>query len=262
MVPEASDPSTFWEHIHRYRFASRWVRNKRVLDIASGEGYGTRGLLEVGAKHVVGVDIDPEACEHAARKYGLEVRQGSAEHIPLDDNSVDVVVSFETVEHVPNPERFIQEIFRVLLPGGTVIISTPETNLYNPDGMKHNPYHCSEMTAQQFQNLLGSAFSKIRLFGQRPATAKWWSPICLISESCPWERLPKLRGIRRRLWARWNPERVNPVSEADRENPVNLISSGKTSWLKRTLNWSAVRPIRRSEGWSPVFLIAVAQKEK
>src|SRR4051794_1612507 len=51
MVPESSDSNTFWEHIDRYRFASRWVKSKRVLDIASGEGYGTRGLLEAGAKH-------------------------------------------------------------------------------------------------------------------------------------------------------------------------------------------------------------------
>ncbi len=135
MVPEISDPCTFWEHIDRYRFASRWVQNKRVLDIAAGEGYGTRGLLEAGAKHVIGIDIDAEVCEHASKRYGLEVHQGNAEHIPVDDNSVDVVVSFETIEHVPNAERFIQEIFRVLVPGGTVIISTPETDLYSPGGI-------------------------------------------------------------------------------------------------------------------------------
>ena len=261
MVPEASHAFTYWEHIDRYRFASRWVRNKRVLDIASGEGYGTRGLLEAGAKHVIGVDIDSAACKHAARKYDLEVHEGSAEHIPLDSNSVDVVVSFETIEHVPNPEQFIREIFRVLVPGGTVIISTPETDLYSPGGIKHNLYHCSEMTTQQFRTLLGSAFAKIRLFGQRPGPAKWWSPICLISESCPWERLPKVRGIRRRLWAKWNPERLTLGSEADRGNPVKLISGGEASWLRRTVRWSAVRPIWWSKGWSPVYLVAVARKE-
>jgi hypothetical protein len=162
---------------------------------------------------------------------------------------------------VPNPEQFIREIFRVLVPGGTVIISTPDTHLYSPGGEKHNLYHCSEMTTQQFRALLGSTFAKTRLFGQRPVNARWWSPMCLISESCPWERLPRLRGIRRRLWARWNPEWLTLVSESDRDNPVKLISGGEDSWLRRAVRWSAVRPIWRSKGWSPMYLVAVAQKE-
>src|ERR1017187_3861818 len=84
MIPEYSDTQTFWDHIHRYRFASKWVKGKRVLDIASGEGYGTFGLLSAGAKSVIGVDIDEEACAHAARKYGIDARVGSAEDIPLE----------------------------------------------------------------------------------------------------------------------------------------------------------------------------------
>lgn len=260
MVPEASDPATFWEHIHRYRFAAQWVQNKRVLDIASGEGYGTRGLLEAGAKHVIGVDIDPEACEHARRRYGVDVRQGNGEDIPLADSSVDVVVSFETIEHVPDPKKFVQEISRVLSPGGTVVISTPETRLYSPNGQKHNAYHCSEMTVDEFQALLSSEFSDITLFGQRPATAKWWSPMCLISESCIWLRISKAQGLRRRIWDRLAPERLAPVSESNRSNPVKLISSADSSWLKRAFDWSAVRPYPQSKGWSPVYLVAVARK--
>jgi SAM-dependent methyltransferase len=260
MVPEYSDANTFWEHIHRYSFAAKWVRDKRVLDIASGEGYGCYGLLGAGAKSVIGVDINASACAHAARKYKIDVRVGSAEAIPLETGSVDVAVSFETIEHVPNPDRFVHEISRVLTPDGLFIISTPDKNLYSPPGKERNPYHCSEMAPEEFQTLLRSTFSKISLFGQRPYSAKWWSPISLISETCPWDRLAQVAKLRRRLWSKWNPQRITPVPKVKRENPADCILNGKSLWLERAVNWSAVRPLRRSRGWSPVFLIAVAQK--
>ena len=261
MVPEYSDADTFWEHIHRYSFAAKWVRDKRVLDIASGEGYGCCGLLNAGAKRVIGVDIDEIACAHAARKYNIDARVGSAEAIPIDTASIDVAISFETIEHVPNPERFVQEISRVLSPDGLFIISTPDKNLYSPQGKDRNPYHCWEMTAEEFQTLLASAFSTISLFGQRPHSAKWWSPISLISETCPWDRIASVAQLRRRLWSKWNPQRVTPVSDVERQNPVDCILSGKGSWLERAVDWSAVRPLSRSGGWSPIFLIAVARKK-
>jgi 2-polyprenyl-3-methyl-5-hydroxy-6-metoxy-1,4-benzoquinol methylase len=261
MVPEFSDPDTFWEHIHRYRFASKWVKGKRVLDIASGEGYGSFGLLSTGAKSVVGIDIDENSCTHAKQKYGIDARVGSAEDIPLESGSIDVVVSFETIEHVPHPERFILEAFRVLAPGGTLIISTPETRLYSPSGNLHNPYHCSEMTSEQFQTLLGKAFSRIELFGQHPKTARWWSPMSLISESTGWDRLPTMGAMRKGIWARWNPRSVSPVPEADRQDPASLILSDKRSLLERTADWSAVRHLGRLGTWNPLYLVAVAQKE-
>jgi SAM-dependent methyltransferase len=260
MVPEYSDPDTFWEHIHRYSFAVRFVREKRVLDIASGEGYGCCGSLKAGAKSVIGVDIDPSSCAHAARKYKIDVRVGSAEAIPVETGSVDVVVSFETIEHVPNPGRFLDEVSRVLTADGLVIISTPNKNLYSPPGKEPNPYHCSEMAPEEFQDLLCSTFSKISLFGQRPHSAKWWSPISLTSETSPWDRMASVARLRRRLWSKWNPQRLTPVPEVKRQNPVDCILNGESSWLERTVNWSAVRPLRKSRGWSPVFLIAAARK--
>src|SRR6266576_1247061 len=72
MIPEKAESATFWEHIYRYRFATRYVRNKRVLDIACGEGYGSFGLLRAGSASVVGVDISEEACANARQKYGID----------------------------------------------------------------------------------------------------------------------------------------------------------------------------------------------
>src|ERR1700722_8417852 len=109
MVPESADTLTFWEHIYRYGFALHYVPGKRVLDIACGEGYGAASLQKAGAAQVIGVDVSESACSHARGKYGIDARVGSAEKIPLPDKSVDVVVSFETIEHVRDPGRFLDE---------------------------------------------------------------------------------------------------------------------------------------------------------
>ena len=89
------------EHLHRYCLANLYVTDKVVLDIASGEGYGSN-LLSSSAKEVIGVDIDQEAVENAKQKYkksNLNFKTGSADKIPVADNSIDVLVSFETIEH-------------------------------------------------------------------------------------------------------------------------------------------------------------------
>src|SRR5881628_3779432 len=90
-----------YEHLHRYALSLAYVTGKSVLDIASGEGYGA-ALLASRADAVTGVDIDPLSVEHAKRTYcdaRLKFIVGSCEHIPLPDASVDVVTSFETIEH-------------------------------------------------------------------------------------------------------------------------------------------------------------------
>ena len=131
MIPESAGAGTFWEHIYRYAFACRHVEGKRVLDIACGEGYGSSALQKAGAANVIGVDISESTCAHAREKYRLDARQGRAELIPLHDNCVEVVVSFETIEHVPDPGAFLDECVRVLKPGGIIIISTPNKDVYS-----------------------------------------------------------------------------------------------------------------------------------
>src|SRR5207249_9324746 len=106
------------------------VPEKRVLDIACGEGYGSAALARAGAASVVGVDISAEACEHARRKYGVDARVGRADRIPLPAGSIDVIVSFETIEHVERPESFLNECVRVLAPGGALILSTPNREAF------------------------------------------------------------------------------------------------------------------------------------
>jgi SAM-dependent methyltransferase len=167
MLPELSPPGTFWEHVYRYRFALQFVEGRRVLDIASGEGYGAAALMQA-ASAVTGVDINPLVCQNATEKYGLTCVVGSAEKIPLSSASVEVVVSFETIEHVARPKEFLDECHRVLVPGGTLVISTPNKALYNNSPGMANPFHCSELTENEFRSFLGARFGDIRLFGQNP----------------------------------------------------------------------------------------------
>jgi len=119
------------EHKARYRFALDRVSSKdRVLDCASGSGYGS-AMLAVQARSVLGVDASETAVEYADRIYrspSLRFTTGSAYALPLEDQSIDVYCSFETIEHVPEPHRLLCEARRVLSPGGKFFVSTPKTH--------------------------------------------------------------------------------------------------------------------------------------
>ena len=157
------------EHMHRYYLAQDYVENKDVLDIACGEGYGSHYLAQKAAS-VVGVDVDPATVEHAQATYshpGLNYRQGDCATIPLDDNSVDVVVSFETIEHHDRHEAMMEEIKRVLRPEGLLIISSPDKHEYSEKPGYNNPYHVKELYKQEFEQLLKSHFAHTMLIGQR-----------------------------------------------------------------------------------------------
>ena len=165
MVPGHCDDLTFWEHIARYQFAAKFVSNKSVLDIACGEGYGTFALSCVSGSKLYGVDICPKTCLHARTKYGLDVRCGSAESIPIEDESIDVVVSFETIEHVNEPRRFMEEIHRIMKRDGVLLISSPNKDVYRKS-CPSNEFHCSEMSYVEFVTLLKSSFSFVEVLVQ------------------------------------------------------------------------------------------------
>jgi len=157
------------EHLHRYLFARQFATGKRVLDIASGEGYGS-ALLAQSAASVVGVDIAAEAIEHASGKYqahNLEYKLGSCSAIPLPDSSVDVVVSFETIEHHYEHDEMMREIKRVLVPGGLLVISSPDKLEYSDRPGYSNEYHVKELYRDEFVALLEHNFAHHVIAGQR-----------------------------------------------------------------------------------------------
>ncbi len=151
------------QHLARYRFAAQLARDRRVLDAACGEGYGTAILAAAGARGAVGVDIDQPTVDHAREKYGLEFERADVAELPFEDDSFDLVVSFETLEHVPDAARAIAEFRRVLADGGLLIASTPNSDRYLVD----NEFHTREYTEQELGELLAPHFSDIALFYQQ-----------------------------------------------------------------------------------------------
>jgi ubiquinone/menaquinone biosynthesis C-methylase UbiE len=156
------------EHLHRYAIALEYVKDKVVLDIASGEGYGTN-LLAQKATFVYGVDISPDAIAYSKNKYkkpNMKFVEGSAAQIPLEDSSVDVVVSFETIEHHDKHNEMMREFKRVLRPEGVVVISSPDKKYYTDITGFNNPFHVKELYSDQFLDLLKSYFSHVNMMKQ------------------------------------------------------------------------------------------------
>jgi SAM-dependent methyltransferase len=166
------------EHLHRYALAKSFCSGQRVLDIASGEGYGS-ALLAKEAAFVVGVDIDPLTIRHAREKYGCESLHyalGSCDAIPLPVGDVDLVVSFETIEHHDRHDQMMQEVKRVLRPGGTLILSCPDRVNYSEKRGYTNPYHVKELNQEELLTLVGRYFVNVELYAQRFAYGSFVIP--------------------------------------------------------------------------------------
>lgn len=169
-IPWMEGAQIHYEHLHRYAFASQFVKGKKVLDLASGEGYGSY-LLSKEADTVVGVDIDGNAVEHASNKYpaqNLEFLQGSILEIPITgSNKFDVIVCFEAIEHVEEHEKLLSEVKRLLKKDGLFIVSSPNKNTYSDETSFNNPFHKKELYFNDFNNLLNKYFRSFIFFGQK-----------------------------------------------------------------------------------------------
>jgi len=189
IVPDEESPGIVALHLKRYLFAAAYCVGKAVLDAACGVGYGSAELGRV-ASRVVGVDVDPETIAYARSRYGganVEFETMDVSSLRVADDSFDVVVSFETIEHVADAETFLREVTRVLRPNGTLVVSTPNAprTTTSPD----NPYHRVEFARADFEALLSAHFGDVELFGQR--RVQTWRHRALI-------RLDVL-GLRRRI---------------------------------------------------------------
>jgi SAM-dependent methyltransferase len=159
------------EHWHRYAWARPLAAGRRVLDAACGEGYGSALMARAGGR-VLGLDLDVETVEHARRRYGavpgLVFEQADAtalDHLP--DASFDLVLSFETLEHVQEQERLLDGFARLLAPGGLLLVSTPDKRVYTDLSGESNPHHVRELYRDEFEALLAPRFAATRLFGQK-----------------------------------------------------------------------------------------------
>jgi len=141
------------EHVARYRWAAPHVAGAKVLDVASGVGYGAEILRAAGATHVGSVDRWLPALRFGYQRYELHPICGDVTCLPLADGSFDIVVSLETIEHIHDVDAFLAEVARVLVPGGRFLVSSP--NLDRSKG--NNPYHVNEMTLETLSRRLEQA---------------------------------------------------------------------------------------------------------
>ena len=160
------------EHWHRYHFAAPLVAGLEVLDVACGEGYGS-ALLAARAASVIGADIAQTAVNHAQVRYAavanLGFRQADCATLPFADASFDVVVSFETIEHIRVQEPFLDEVRRVLRPDGLLILSCPNKAEYSDRRGVINEFHVRELYRNELAALIAPRFAHAIWYGQRPS---------------------------------------------------------------------------------------------
>ena len=163
------------EHRARYWWASRVVAGKDVLDAGCGVGYGIEILASAGAATVSGVDIDPAALREAEDRFGesaATIVEGDLQDLPLDDDSFDVVVCFEAIEHVEDGGRALAEFRRVLRPDGLLLVSSPNPDVY-PSGNEH---HVHEYRPAELAAAVGEHFSHVRGYRQHAWLASTIEP--------------------------------------------------------------------------------------
>jgi len=150
------------QHVQRYEFAAELVEpNWRVLDIACGVGYGS-GLLHAKGCQLIGVDYDDATVAEAREAFpAIQFETGDALALPFADASFDAIVSFETIEHVTDGQAFLAEMQRVLIPGGLLIISTPNIHY-----TAHPAYHLKEYEPDEFFSLMAGNFADIKNYAQ------------------------------------------------------------------------------------------------
>jgi len=163
------DPSSPWwgEHRARYRYAQAHVRDRQVLDIACGSGFGCIMLSEAKAKFVIGVDIEMEVVVTAQRHLsfpGVRFIRGNGTALPFMDSIFDIVTSFETLEHIADYETFLCEVRRVTSKDGCLVLSTP--NALVTTRYPRNPYHIYEFTPTELYDLLSKFYKSVNIYGQ------------------------------------------------------------------------------------------------
>lgn len=142
-----------------------------VLDLACGSGYGSSILSQVPQTVVYGGDIDAgtiEACKAEwADHERIQFETMDATALRFEDNFFDVIVSLETIEHLTAYREMVAEFARIIKPGGTAVISTPNIKISSPGGKIINPYHTQEFTYDELYDILKQEFSRVALSGQK-----------------------------------------------------------------------------------------------
>ena len=202
--PQTTGKGDRYKHLQRYRWAAKRGR-RRILDIGCGTGYGTKILYDKG-NEVYGVDNSEKAIEYAKKVYpGPKYVCCSAENLPFNDNFFDAITAFEVIEHVGNPEKALEEMYRILKKKGDLFISTPNPRHLGsilghllgrpyPENSK-NIYHVKEFYYDEFVNFLKNrGFKIIFQYGQELRIWPWKIQL-IIEKIVPFSIIYKLQAL-------------------------------------------------------------------
>ena len=169
-LPWLDEAAIAYEHLHRYLYASQFVEGKRVLDLATGEGYGA-SVLARKASSVTGIDLDEATIGHAQDRYdqaNLTFLVGDITEVPIPESGCfDVIVCFEAIEHIAEHQRLLGEVKRLLAKNGLFIVSTPNKDVYKQESDDENPFHVKELDLEELTRLVGEHFKSFCCLGQR-----------------------------------------------------------------------------------------------
>ncbi len=176
-VPDAANARMEADHLERYRFAAQHAQGKHVLDIACGAGYSAPLYAEAGAASYLGVDLNSELVQSASANYAgknAEFRVGDITKFECG-MQFDLISCFETIEHVPDFHGAIANLFKLLKPGGMLLVSSPNRPVTSPSAASlsdkpENPFHTQEFTPDELADQLTEAGFEVTntdTFGQR-----------------------------------------------------------------------------------------------
>src|SRR5919112_307500 len=201
-VPEEN----YWfrRHLAVYEWVARQVADLRVIDMASGEGYGAE-VLAAHAASVVGVEANPDAFEHARLRYvraNLRFERGMVE---VYAEPCDAIVFLQTIEHVQDPDAVLEHFASMLAPGGAVFVSTPNVLTLAPPGAERsgNPWHVREYRPDEFRALCGAHFTHVDLHGLFHARKLAVHQVAI--ERLRWDAIHPRLGLTRRFYDRFVP---------------------------------------------------------
>jgi SAM-dependent methyltransferase len=174
ILPEKESALMIARHFSAYWFAKEYARGKKVLEIGSGEGYGTNFLAQFAAE-VTGIDYNKEAVEFASNKYkrtNLKYISADAADLRLLKKKFDLICSFQVIEHIPDDKAFLKDTRELLSGEGVFICSTPNRLDASPGStVPFNKFHLREYLLNDFRQLLSSSFSQVEILGLKRGPA-------------------------------------------------------------------------------------------
>lgn len=221
-----------YQQATRYSWGTQFTVGQRVLEVGCGSGDGCERILNAGASYVTGVDIDVQAINSARQNTAssqIQFKIAKDSILPIPTEDVDVVVAFETIEHVPNDQLFVAELARVLKPGGLLLVTTPNRLVTNPGteivDQPKNPLHVREYTQQELGELFLEGFNTLEWYGQTFLTPSIFTLIQTMGHLFPAAGVRTRQVLRICLSLFDTPERHYPQQWIDGREPEVLVVS-------------------------------------